>query len=85
MTMFDHDGRRGGQNFRKSDHVVHGCSQNHEMVAKNVSLEPPWEYDLSQPLFSLFSLPNDNASHLLPFRGLRLRFGEISAKYSALK
>ena len=25
MTMFDHDGGRGGQNFQKSDHVVYGC------------------------------------------------------------
>ena len=24
MTMFDHDGGEGGQNFRKSDHVVYG-------------------------------------------------------------
>ena len=28
MTMFDHDGGRGGQNFQKSDHVVYGCPQN---------------------------------------------------------
>ena len=25
MTMLDHDGGRGGQNFQKSDYVVYGC------------------------------------------------------------
>ena len=61
MTMFDHDGGRGSQNFRKSDHVVFGCPLSAFMDVSNFSIKNRSKIRyINENFFRIFNLCAEN-------------------------